>query len=115
MDLARREKQLSQNFQELENYVMCVIAFVRRTKAKKVHLVGDSQVALGWIESCAPTDAHANELIQVLIEAQLSLGFVLTVEHKARNEKCIQCVDKLSKGDVNTMQVMDVSGYVRMP
>ena len=115
LGLAKRETQLSQNFFELENYIMSVIEFVKRTGARRVHLVGDSQVAIGWIESCAPADAPANTLVRVLINAQLDLGFVLTTESVARSDTRIQRVDRMSKGDSVTMQVMDADGYVRIP
>ena len=113
--LAKRKSNLSQNYLELENYVMCIICFVKMTKAKKVHLIGDSEIAIGWISSCAPKDEHARKLVKCLINAQLDLGFVLSAEAVPRSDLCIQKVDSMSKGDSNTIQEMESNGYVRIP
>ena len=51
--MAKRDKVMSQNFLELQNYVHSVIAFVKLTGARRVHLTGDSKIVLeSWIASC---------------------------------------------------------------
>ena len=111
---AKRVTALSSPYLELENYVKCILDFVRKTNAKNVHLYGDCETALGWISDCVPKDTHAFELVSDLLEKQLELGFVLRATHVSNKHKYIKVVDKMSKGDYITTQEMEVNGFERM-
>ena len=97
------------------NYVHSVIQFVKATAARRVHLEGDSQVALlSWIEKCVPANAEARALVELLFSAQLELGFTLTVSHLRNTHPRIRLADKMSKGHSLTKQAMVNNGYVQV-
>jgi hypothetical protein len=69
IEIAKRSKSLSANYLELENYVLSAMLFVELTGAKRVHLTGDSRVALGWIDVCVPLGPHAKAFVDILIQS----------------------------------------------
>jgi hypothetical protein len=112
LNAAKRLKQLSANYLELENYVTGIIEFVKLTGAKRVHLTGDSTTATGWISICVPEDKPAIALLNTLFDAQLDLGFILTVEAVSRFEPHIVLADHLSKNKQFAISEMRTNGFV---
>ena len=111
---SKRHKALSSPYLELENYVSTLISVATKFKARRIFLIGDCKTALDWLVSCSPIDPTARSLIDVLLTAQLDLGFVFRVEQRARTDKFISFADMLSRNHHSYIQVLTHSGYERV-
>jgi hypothetical protein len=87
---------------------------VTTTRAKRVLLLGDCTVALDWISICVPVDCFARKLVKLLIDAQLSLGFVVRTEWRSNRDPEIVVADQLSRGCDVIVQELTTDGYAKV-
>ena len=111
---ARRQKALSSPLLEFENYIQSVVTFVEATDSKKVHLLGDCQIAIEWIELGNPKDKCARELLEWLWDKQIELGFVMRVSWLKRDDNMIVIADKLSRNDTSSLSQLSGLGFARV-